>query len=249
MSVCRTNLGGIAFLAVGLMVSGAMAQSPRVPLPAGNFVTPAQTCPMMVMGQQSPGVYYYYAIYYDEATPCNLPGTAVLLTGNYTCPQYCPDCVTSLRIANDGAAKPFPGRKKAVEPTHDPRLAGDGATVDVSKETLEFAEFLPAEDSQLRFYLKDQKGRQYVCYRVRVTLAARGAGREFPLEREIFFGYEMRSDATVPQTVYRVGDLEQVESGIAENDARVFRCDLPQGILRTQYGRNDRQQVLLLQVK
>lgn len=249
MSVSRTILSSVAILAANLMAGHVAAQSPRVPLPAGSLVSPPQTCPMMVVGQEGPNSYYYYSLYYDATTPCTSPGTPTILVGNYACPQYCPDCVAALRVAGNGVGQAFPGRKKVVEPTHDPRLTGDGASADVSPETLKFAEFLPAEDSRLRFYLKDEKGRQYVCFRVRVTLESRGTDREFPLEREVFFGYEMRSDATVPQTVYRVGELEPAESGVDANGARAFRCELPQGILRTQYGRNDLHKVLLLQVK
>lgn len=245
MSVSKTILSSVALLVAGLTAGNVAAQSPRVPLPAGSLVSPPQTCPVMVVGQEGPDEYWYYAIYYDDSTPCTSPGAPTMLLGNYACPQYCPDCVAALRVAGNG----FPGRRKAVEPTHDPRLTGDGASADVSPETLKFAEFLPAEDSRLRFYLKDEKGRQYVCFRVRVTLKSRGTDREFPLEREIFFGYEMRSEATVPQTVYRIGELEPAESGVDANDARAFRCELPKGILRTQYGRNDLHKVLLLQVK
>lgn len=249
MRVLKSVLSSVALLAASLMADYAAAQSPRIPLPAGSLVSPPQTCPMMVVGQEGPNSYYYYSLYYDAMTPCTSPGTPTVVAGNYACPQYCPDCVPTLRVASNGVDPTFSGRKKAVEPTHDPRLTGDGASADVSPEALKFAEFLPAEDSRLRFYLKDEKGRQYVCFRVRVTLESRGADREFPLEREIFFGYEMRSEATVSQTVYRIGELEPAESGVDANDARAFRCELPKGILRTQYGRNDLHKVLLLQVK
>lgn len=250
MSGYRIGWVGVAILGIGLTTGRAMAQTPRIPLPAGSFVDPAQTCPVYVIGQISPGVYNYYCAYYGLSTPCNGMPTPTTLQGNYACPQSCPNCISQLRVAGGAAAgAQFPGRKKAVEPTHDPRKSGDGTTPDVPAEMLKFSEFLPAEEGQLRFYLKDGKGKQYVCYRVRVTLEPSSADREFPLEREIFFGYEMRSDATVPQTVYQVSGLEQVEADVPANEARVFRCDLPRGVLKTHYGRGDIQQVLLLQVK
>lgn len=252
----RTNRVGwvvvtVLTLGLGLMTGNAAAQSPRIPLPATSLVNPPQTCPVYLIGQVSPGVYNYYCLYYNLSTPCNGSPTPTFLQGNYACPQSCPNCIAQLRVAADSVntGLPFAGRKKVVEPTHDPRKTGDGAVPDVPAEMLKFSEFLPAEDGELRFYLKDDSGRQYVCYRVRITLEPRGADRAFPLEREIFFGYEMRSDATVPQTVYQAAGMEPVEPGVPIAQARVFRCDLPKSVLRTQYGSGDVKQVLLLQVK
>lgn len=249
MSKSRSGWSVIAILAVGLAANEALAQLPRVPLPATNLTDPPQTCPVMKIGTISPGVYNYYAAYYGPSVPCNGSPSPTTIIGDYVVPQSCPNCIVSLRVAGDETALVYPGRKKAVEPTHDPRFSGDGEFADVPPEMLKFAEFLPAEEDRLRFYLMDAKGRQYVCYRVRITLENWGDGREFPLEREIFFGYEMRSDAKVPQTVYVITGLEPAESGVLANEARAYRCDLPQQILRTQYGRSDVRQVLLLQVK
>lgn len=239
----------IAILTMGIVASNASAQPSRIPLPTTNLTDPPQTCPVMKIGTISPGVYNYYAAYYGPSVPCNGAPTPTTITGDYTVPQYCPDCVTTLRVAGNGSDLVFPGRKKAVEPTHDPRYTGDGALADVPAEMLKFSEFLPAEEDRLRFYLMDEKDRRYVCYRVRITFENWGDGREFPLEREIFFGYEMRSDAKVLQTVYPITGLEPAEGGVPAKEARAFRCDLPQQILRAQYGRGDVKQVLLLQVK
>lgn len=250
MSVYKIGWIGMTVVGLGLVTGRAMGQSPRIPLPATSLVNPAQTCPVVNMGQVSPGVYMYYCFYYSLSTPCDGSATPTYLQGNYACPQSCPNCIAQLRVAGGAAAgTQFPGRRKVVEPTHDPRKSGDGATPDIPAEMLKFCEFLPAEEGQLRFYLKDGKGKQYVCYRVRVTLEPSSADREFPLEREIYFGYEMRSDATVPQTVYQVSGLEQVDADVLAEQSRVFRCDLPRGVLKTHYGRGDIRQVLLLQVK
>lgn len=250
MNVQKVSWVGVAVLVVGAAMGQALAQSPRIPLPAGNLTNPPQTCPQYIFAQIGPNTYYYYALYYGIGTPCDGSPQPTGIQGNFPCPQTCPNCTAAARVAGDATtAAPYPGRKKAVEPTHDPRKTGDGAGPDVTAEMLKFSEFLPAENGHLRFYMKDGKGRLYVCYRVRLTLEPSGGSREFPLEREIYFGYEMRSDATVPQTVYQTEGMEPIDADIAVGAARAFRCNLPKGILSTQYGQGDIRHVLLLQAK